>query len=172
MRLTLFLLIAFSVSGYSQELDSLTVKNAAFIGVVKINEIEDWGSGNSMLYATPVHCFKVTKILENQVVFQVKGDPSSLAEGYEYLVFAQDGPDRRYSLNKDSRILWQGDSEKDVAYLLSVLPCFDSKIKELRGYGCFYRDGLPVCGCDSQTYTSPCEALRNGIVIFKQGVCK
>ncbi len=46
MRLTLFLLIVFSVSGYSQEvrpLDSMTVKNAAFIGLVKINEIDDGG---------------------------------------------------------------------------------------------------------------------------------
>jgi len=175
MRLTLFLLIVSSISGYSQNirpLDSLTVKNAAFIGLVEVTEIENYGADNNMLHTTIVQCFKVSKKLELQkIVFRVKGDPSGFRVGSNYLVFAQDDEGRRYSINKYSRILDQEESEKDIAYLLSVLPCFDSKMKE-QGGGCVYRNAWYVCGCDSKTYITPCEAGRDGIVIFRTGKCK
>ena len=154
-------------------LDSMTVKKAAFIGLVKINEI-DGAKGHYSIIGTIIHSFKISKMLEDKVVIMVEADQLFLNVEGVYLFYAQNSTGPTYLINKHSRILSEEESEKDVAYLLSTLPCVDPKLKELH-QGCVYQDGFrsgSICGCDSKTYSKPCEALRNGIVIFTKGACK
>ncbi|MGC4023461.1 MAG: Kazal-type serine protease inhibitor [Cyclobacteriaceae bacterium] len=173
MKLIPILFIVFTITAYGQEspmpirpLDTLTINEAAFIGLVKMNEI-----GDNMIIGGIIHSFKINKMLDEQVVFLLENGRLAFNSDDVYLVFAKDQPGKRFSIDKRSRILKQDDSEKDIAYLLSLLPCFDPDLKEL-DEGCAHRGGWFVCGCDSNTYSSPCEALKNGIVIFQKGKCK
>src|SRR5258706_16412786 len=110
MRLILFLLIVFTIPAYSQEsstpirpLDSMTVKKAAFIGLVKINEI-DGAKGHYSIIGTIMHSFKISKMLEEKVVIMVEADQLFLNVEGVYLFYAQNSTGPTYLINKHSRI--------------------------------------------------------------------
>jgi hypothetical protein len=175
MKIILFVFFSlFAFFSRSQEspkpippLDSLTVKRAAFIASVKMQQ-----TVNDLIECTIIDSYKGGKSLDDHFLLRVGDDRASFMEGDIYLIFAKEDDGLKYYIDKNSRILRQEDSEKDIAYLLSKLPCFDPKLKELNKNMPCHRIYRPVCGCDSKTYSTPCGALNNGIVIFSKGACK
>ncbi len=173
MRFTLILFcsaFAFQLYGQgsrnaTQALDSSTVKKAEFIALIKV--VDD---GDEMIACDIVRSFKINKVVEDQVLLVISDNFQQFNGGDQYLIFAKENDEGKFYIDKHSRIVKKEESEKDIAFLLSYLPCKNFNLMNMN-VPC-YRTNRHVCGCDSKTYGSVCEALRKGVVIFSKGECK
>jgi hypothetical protein len=158
---------ALALSLYGQRPQSFprdsTLKKASLIALVNKEPSID-----GVTECTIIRSFKITKPMEDHFLLRFEDD-LGYQDGAVCLIYANDdGSPSRYYVDKHSRIVKREDSERDIAFLLSVLPCVDPKLKAKRPCHRIYR---PVCGCDSKTYDA-CEAINNGVVIFSKGECK
>jgi hypothetical protein len=101
-------------------LDSMTVKSAAYIGLVKMQTPVD-----DLIECTIIDSLKGGKSLDDHFLLRVGDDHLDFLEGDICLVRAEEHDGLKYYVDKDSRILREEDSEKDIAYLRSMLACFD-----------------------------------------------
>jgi len=176
MKITLFVIFFFSIAtGYSQyspwrpfPLDSITVNNAGLIALVRIDEMND----EFVACQLKMHFKGGLCAADHGFLLRVKDDRFDFNYGSEYLVFAKKDEDCRYYIDKKSRIIRADESDNDIAFLRSILPCNDATlIAEFKNSAC-HRDYRPVCGCDSVTYGNACEAIKKGVMIFTFGDCK
>jgi hypothetical protein len=143
------------------------VSNAALIALVRIDELDD----EFVACHLKTH-FKGLCLTDFEFWLRVTSGPFNFNYGSDYLVFAKKDKDCTYYIDKSSRIIRADESNNDIAFLKSVLPCKDTKMKlSLKNWAC-NRGLKPVCGCDSVTYVNTCEALKNGVMIFTLGQCK
>jgi hypothetical protein len=148
-----------------EPLDSATVKKAAFIGLVRIYE----SSGDVAKCYTLMH-FKASKPWDDLVKLRTGYGTPDFHKGDVYLIFAEEDEGDKYYIDRNSRIIPEENSEKDITFLVSMLPCVDPKLKNLK-QPC-RKNFAPVCGCDNKTYGNACEARVNGVLMFSQGECK
>jgi len=148
-----------------EPLDSATVKKAAFIGLVRMRE-----PVGDFIDASILRLFKSSKPWGDVVQLRMGYDLPAFHEGEVYLIFAEINGAMRLFMDKNSRVIQKENSERDIAFLLSMLPCADPKLKN-HNQAC-HRIFRPVCGCDNKTYSNSCEALKNGILMFSLGECK
>jgi hypothetical protein len=164
-----------ALTGYSQyspwrpvPLDSASVSDAGFIGLIRIDELNN----EYIDCHIKIHFKGGMCAADYDFLLRVKNDRFDFNYGSDYLVFAKKDEDCRYYIDKDSRIIRSEESDNDIAFLRSVLPCTDPRLIESSKNSACYRDYRPVCGCDSVTYNNSCEALKKGVVIFTFGKCK
>jgi hypothetical protein len=178
MIVKIFVCIFFSLitcAGYCQyspsrfvPLDSATVKNAGLIALVRIDEMND----EYVDCHLKMHFKEGLCVTDFEFLLRVKGDRYNFNYGSDYLVFANKDEDCTYYIDKNSRIIPADKCDKDIAFLKSLLPCTNPKMKESLTHWACHRDLRPVCGCDSVTYDNTCEAVKKGVMIFTLGACK
>ncbi len=148
-------------------------ENNDFIGLIKIISNDSYGYG-----FVPIQVWKTNF---GDYSYFKSLDTELFEEGETYLLFATAMPNKNGVLLKDDKtIIYQKkDIPKETLWFLTGQPCINpsetaaERIKKFPYQtGACNRSGFStICGCNGKTYTSECEAHKDGVIKYKKGEC-
>lgn len=139
--------ILLPINGIGQQsrevgIDSALVRNSDLVALVKIQDVTD------KIYLKLEMLFKGACVRENELVLSHNDFNENFSHNTEYLLFAKADNNCHVYFDNESRLIEKAEGEKDVNFLLSILPCADLRVKEKYSGTPCHRNLSPVCGCD------------------------